>query len=108
FGIYRMEIYFGEWTPGLSVGPPPGDLKLSVGVLWNEHLGRVWVDTNGDGSFLGEKALGDYSKTHDLNWFGQKSGVFDNRLPFGVEIDRSKRAAYISLGRGFHGSAVAG
>lgn len=108
FGMYRDELYFGAWFPGSSLGKPPADVLLSVGVLWDENSNRVWVDTNGDGSFVDQKALGDYGETHDIDWFGSKTGDSDNRLPFGVKLSRDQNAVYISLGKGNHASAVAG
>jgi hypothetical protein len=108
FGIFSAELYFSAWIPGFSTTKPPADVPLSVAVLWDESANRVWVDTNGDGSFLDQRALGDYGETHDLDYFGNKTAEGDNRLPFGVKIDRNQKAAFFSLSRGFHGAAVAG
>lgn len=108
FGIFNARIYFGAWIPGSSPGPAPQSIALTVGVLWDAKANRVWVDTNGDGSFLDQKPLGDYALTHDTDYFGTLSGEGDNRLPFGVKIDSSNRAAYLSLTGGAHATAVAG
>ena len=106
-GTYR----FGIFTNNLILGPEgnshSNSLELSVGVLWDEARGRIWVDTDGDGSFENERALGDYGETHDLGWFGRKDGAKDNRIPFGVKIDVRNKAAYIRIGGG-HGALVGG
>ncbi len=82
-------------------------LSLSVGVLWNPKSSQVWVDTDDDGSFKNQSALGDYAANHDIGWFGTKIGQDDNRIPFGIKIDTAKDAVYIRIG-GDHGALVAG
>ena len=103
FGIFKQDMVLGP-----DIDPSPAKkISLSVGVLWDDAQGKVWVDTNGDGSFADESALGDYGITHDVAWFGKKQGDDDNRIPFGVKIDREKRAVYIRIG-GEHGNFVSG
>ena len=106
-GTYR----FGIFKTDLALGPEDNSktkkLSLSVGVLWDEHSNRIWVDTNGDGSFKNQRALGDYGATHDVDWFGMKDGADDNRIPFGVKMDAAENAAYIRIG-GEHGAFVGG
>lgn len=102
FGIFKQDLFLG----------PEGNsrtkkLSLSVGVLCDQRRGRVWVDTDGDGSFKNQRALGDYGATHDIDWFGTKEGEDDNRIPFGVKIDQAQNAVYIRIG-GHHGAMVAG
>ncbi len=109
FGIYSNEFYLGYhrfWEK--EQDPRLKKVSLSVGVLWDEKGNRVWVDTDGDGDFRNQRALGDYAETHDIDWFGRKEGDNDNRIPFGVKIDRVRNAAYLSIALGGHGALVAG
>jgi hypothetical protein len=106
-GLYR----FGIFQQNLALGPEGNSqtrkLSLSVGVLWDQSKGHVWVDTDGDRSFKSERALGDYAVTHDIAWFGMKTGDRDDRIPFGVKIDAAQNAVYIRIG-GQHGAMVGG
>ena len=103
FGVYRQELVLG----------PQGNshtkkLQLAVGVLVNEKRNRVWVDTNGDGSFRDERALKDFGVAQEIDWFGAKEGDDDNRIPFGVKIDSSRNAIFIGVAEGGHGAGIAG
>ncbi|HEY1501241.1 MAG TPA: S8 family serine peptidase [Acidobacteriaceae bacterium] len=106
-GTYR----FGVLKQDLVLGPVGNShtqkLSLSVGVLWDEQSGKVWVDTDGDGSFRNQRALRDYGQSHDIDWFGTKTGEDDNRIPFGLKIDVAKKAVYVRIG-GEHGNLVSG
>ena len=106
-GTYRFAIFQRDLVLGPEDNSHAKKLSLSVGVLWDEASAKVWVDTNGDGSFANERALGDYGETHDIAWFGTKEGEDDNRIPFGVKIDAAHKAAYIDIG-GEHGVLVGG
>jgi hypothetical protein len=109
FGMYTNEFYLGlfrSWEK--EQDPRLKKVSLSVGALWDETSNRVWVDTDGDGDFRNQRALGDYSATHDVDWFGRKEGETDNRIPFGVKIDRARKAVYLSIATGGHGALVAG
>ena len=103
FGIYQRKVVLGpkgnSHTKSVSIG---------VGVLWSEKRRRVWVDTNGDGSFKDETALADYAESHDVGFFGRDIGGDDNRIPFGVKIDRKGSAVYVAVTNGGHGTFVAG
>jgi hypothetical protein len=104
FGIYSNEFHLGffrSWEK--KQDPQLKKVSLSVGVLWDERRNRVWVDTDGDGDFQNQRALGDYTETHDIDWFGRKEGDDDNRIPFGVKIDRARKAAYLAMALGGHG-----
>jgi hypothetical protein len=106
-GTYRFGIYKQDLVLGPEYNAPSKKLSLSVGVLWDEQNGKVWVDTDGDGSFKNQRALGDYGQTHDIDWFGMKVGEDDNRIPFGVKLDAARQAAYIRIGLE-HGGFVSG
>jgi hypothetical protein len=108
-GVYRFGIFRRE----LILGPPmiskTRKLPLIVGVLLEEKSNRVWVDTNGDGSFADQRPLSDFGITHDIDWFGKQEGKDDNRIPFGVKIDSDKHAVYLTIADGIgHGAAIAG
>jgi len=106
-GTYRFGIYKQDLVLGPEYNSPSKKLSLSVGVLWDEQSGKVWVDTDGDGSFRNQRALGDFGLTHEIDWFGAKAGDEDNRIPFGVKIDPARKAVYIRIG-GEHGNLVSG
>jgi Subtilase family len=106
-GTYRFGIFKTDLVLGPEDNSKTKKLSLSVGVLWDEHGNRVWVDTDGDGSFKNQRALGDYGSTHDVDWFGAKEGENDNRIPFGVKMDAAQNSVYIRIG-GEHGAFVGG
>jgi hypothetical protein len=106
-GTYRFGILRQELVLGPEGNSHAQKITLSVGVLWSEAQGKVWVDTDGDGSFKNQRALSDYALNHDLDWFGAKEGDDDNRIPFGVKIDAAKQSVYVRIGGG-HGALVAG
>lgn len=110
FGIFaKKTLYLGPFRSWEKEQDPRlKSISLSVGVLWDEDGNHVWVDTDGDRSFRNQRALGDYGETHDIDWFGTKVGDDDNRIPFGVKIDRARHAAYLSIAIGGHGAFVAG
>ncbi|HWC74736.1 MAG TPA: hypothetical protein VG454_12445 [Gemmatimonadales bacterium] len=109
FGIFTRYQRLGDFDDDdLLVNPRWKSVWLSVGVLWDERSNRVWVDTDGDLSFRNQRALGDYGITHDIDWFGLQEGDADNRLPFGVKIDRARHAAFLTLAVGGHGAYTAG
>lgn len=98
FGIFAKMFYLGRFRSDLEQQDPHlKSVSLSVGVLWDERRNRIWVDTDGDGSFANQRALGDYAETYDVDWFGRQDGEDDNRIPFGVKIDPIQHAAYLSM-----------
>jgi len=107
-GTYRFGIYERTLVLGPEGNSHAKKLSVGVGVLWEEKQGRVWVDTNGDGSFKDETALADYAESHDIGFFGAKDSTNDNRIPFGVKIDRAKHAIYVSVANDGHGTFVSG
>ena len=107
-GSYRFGIYERTLVLGPERNSHTKKLSLGVGVLWDEQQGRVWVNTRGDGDFSKETALRDYSVSQDIAFFGAKKGDEDNRIPFGVKIDREQHAVYMAIANGGHGTFVAG
>lgn len=106
-GTYRFGVFRRDLVLGPEGNSHTQKLTIAVGVLWSELANRVWVDTDGDGSFANQRALGEYAKTHDVDWFGTKTSDADNRIPFGVHIDASRDAVYVRIG-GMHGAYIAG
>jgi hypothetical protein len=102
---------FGVFTKELVLGPQGNShskkLELSVGVLVDEDKRLAWVDTDGDGSFVNQRPLGDYGQSQDVDWFGTQRGDDDNRIPFGVKLYPARHAIYVRVGGG-HGALVAG
>jgi hypothetical protein len=108
-GLYRFGIYKKELMLGTRWHSHTKKLPLAVGMLMDERSQRVWVDTNGDGSFADETGLTDYAAAHTIAWFGKKVGDEDNRIPFGVKIDNARHAVFITIeDEGGHGAAVVG
>jgi hypothetical protein len=107
-GTYRFGIYERTLVLGPEGNSHTKKLPVGVGVLWEEKQGRVWVDTNGDGSFKDGTPLADYADSHDIGFFGTKDSANDNRIPFGVKIDRAKHAIYVSVANDGHGTFVSG
>ena len=106
-GTYRFGIFRQELILGPTGNSHTKKLTIAVGVLWNQRANRVWIDTDGDGNFKNQHALGDYAETHDVDWFGKKNGDLDDRIPFAVRIDSARNAVYIRIG-GMHGAYIAG
>jgi hypothetical protein len=102
FGVFKQDLILGQERNSRSK-----KLSISAGVLWSPDLGRIWVNKDGTGNFKNNRALGDYGLTHDIDWFGAKEGLDDDRIPFGVKINPALNAAYIRIGGG-HGALVAG
>jgi hypothetical protein len=105
-GAYRFGIFRQDLTLGPEINSKSKKLSLSVGVLW-DGKNRVWVDTDGDGSFRNQRALGDFGTAQDTDWFGTKAGNEDNRIPFGIKIDAARNAVYLRIG-GEHGMFLGG
>jgi hypothetical protein len=107
-GTYRFGVYRKELVLGPQGNSHTKKLALAVGVLLDEKSGQVWVDTNGDGNFKDQRALSDYAVAHEIDWFGTREGDDDNRIPFGVKIDSSRHAVFITIADGGHGAGIAG
>jgi hypothetical protein len=107
-GVYRFGIYERNLVMGPEGNSHTKKITIAVGVLWSEQQGRVWVDTDGDGSFKNETALTDYANSQDVAFFGTKNAENDNRIPFGVKIDNARHAIYLAVANDGHGTFVAG
>jgi hypothetical protein len=106
-GTYR----FGVYSRVLRLPQASGSavkLNLAVGVLWSESRGRVWVDTDGDRDFRDEHGVRDYAVAHEFVFFGSKSALGDNRIPFGIKIDTKRARAFLAISNSSHGTDIAG
>jgi hypothetical protein len=102
FGMYSRVVHLPQAT-GAAI-----EVHLTAGVLWNEMLGRIWVDTDGDHDFRDGKGVRDYAVNHELLFFGSKTVLGDNRIPFGVKIDGKRKRAFFSISGSSHGTDIAG
>ncbi len=107
-GLFHQELTVrGNHSYGSDGYPNTSTLALNVGVLWDPATDHVWIDTDGDGDFTDNSPLTDYGDHHELGWFGRVDTAADNRIPFGVKIDRVHNAIGIGI-RGSHGTWVSG
>lgn len=80
-----------------------------VTVLWDEHAGRVWVDTNQDASFADETPLTDYNSGGGNVLLGRRDAQsYDTRLHLAVTTDTVHHEVFVWMGGTPHGTAVAG
>jgi hypothetical protein len=121
-GTFRIGFYDEEkvdakgfyWREGIDSdinrdGNPPGSKRLFA-VLWNEHSGDVWVDTNQDLSFADEKVLGDFADRHQFGIFGHDNPDTPVResIGFAVQVDKVRKRVAINAGTAMHASLVVG
>ncbi len=105
-GVYRGGIFAVKMAPGSNFDPetPSRAFVLSVGVLWNPATNQVWIDTDGDRDFRNNRPLRDYAVAQEIDWFGRKENGEDQRIPFGVKIDATRGAIWLSLRGSGHGT----
>lgn len=103
-GTYRFGLFASHFPFGFALHDPHvKSITIVAGVLWDERRNLVWVDTNGDRDFRNQRALEDYVKKQDVDYFGRKVGLEDNRIPFGVKIDRDEHAVFLTIATNPHG-----
>lgn len=90
-------------------GNPAGDDGL-FGVLWDERTNDVWVDTNRDLSFTGEKPMTDYARRQEVGVFGKDDPTTPVResTGFAVQTDAVNKFISINLGVYQHASEIMG
>lgn len=88
-------------------GNPEGSSPLFA-VLWDEKTNTVWVDTDQDLSFVGEKELTDFGAKPVYGTFGKDDPATAMRevKAFSVATDRANSAVHIGLLSGWHGTMV--
>jgi hypothetical protein len=85
----------------------PDDNYLSM--LWDERAGRMWVDTNHDGSFADESPLTDYNTDGGYVLLGRRDAqAYDTRLHLALTTDTVRHELFVWMGGTPHGTAVAG
>ena len=122
-GTYRFAVFNeaslgagSEYGPALGATCDGADLNRNgvcnqaFGVLWRVSDNKVWVDTNADSSFSGEKAMTDFAVNRDQGWFGTDNPATSiaERVPFVVQTDGKLKYVNIGIVAGAHGSHVAG
>ncbi len=95
-GMFRHKLALGGFPPA----PDATEINVSVGALWDPQKNEVRVDTDGDGDFTNNRPLHDYGERQEMDWFGTRVGDEDNRVPFGIKIDRERGVVYVDLSRG--------
>jgi hypothetical protein len=80
-------------------------VAIVFGVLWDPVRDVAWIDTNGNFDFRDETPLRDYGVNHDVAYFGVMDKRGDNRIPFGIKIDRTRSSIRIYWG-GMHGATA--
>ena len=107
-GVYRIGLIDERMNRNargdLNLDDNPAGSNGLFAVLWNEKAGTVWVDTNQDHSFAGERALRDYAVSGDTGLFGKDSKT----IGFAVQTDPAHQALFIFPGMAFHGTIVSG
>ncbi|MER7245242.1 S8 family serine peptidase [Kribbella sp. NPDC000426] len=90
-------------------GNPAGSSGL-FGVAWNKAAGKVWVDTNQNGTFADDQAMTDYKVNYDVGTFGTDNPAtpINESMPFVVQTDPADNVVNIGIVSGAHGSHVAG
>ena len=79
-------------------------------MLWDEQTNEVWLDTDRDRSFAGERALKDYSTTRDMGTVGKDEPDTPEReqFAFTVQTAPARKAVAINMLNGGHATMVAG
>ena len=116
-GSYRIGLFNerdtrlgGEVGSDVNRDGNPAGSSGIFAVLWDPATRRVWVDTNQNGNFADEMAMTDYKVNKDVGYFGtdNPATAVNDRMPFVVQTDGSKKVVNIGIVSGAHGSHVAG
>lgn len=114
-GVFRFGLLDASQPLSLlKTGGSPTDTSKPeprpVAVLWDEHSGQVWVDTNDNHSFADEHPLRDFNENQDIGVFGVDDPATPRResIGFGVQVDRPHSFIAINLGIARHGTLILG
>ena len=99
FGSGVLRAYLPQVTPE----------KNSLAVLWQEHTGLVWVDTNLDHSFADEAALTDFNSSHRVGVLGKDDPKTPLRetVAFTILINQQYKLIYLAPLANGHATATA-
>ncbi|MFI5693148.1 S8 family serine peptidase [Kribbella sp. NPDC051586] len=100
----------GELGNDVNRDGNPAGSSGTFGVAWNKTTGRVWVDTNQNGTFADNPAMTDYKINYDIGHFGTDNPAtpISESMPFVVQTDPADNVVNIGIVSGAHGSHVAG
>lgn len=113
FGVFQEAALGATSEYGIGCGADVnrnGVCNEKFAVLWNTATNQVWVDSNADKSFAGEKAMTDYKVNFDIGTFGKDNPATPVResVPFVVQTDGPDKFVNIGIVSGAHGTHVAG
>ncbi len=112
FGVFKeADITGSEYTVGCG-----GDLNRngvcneSFAAVWNTASDTVWVDSDANKSFAGEKAMKNYDANYDIGIFGTDNPSTATRetVPFTIQTDGTDKFINIGVVGAEHGTHVAG
>jgi Subtilase family/Bacterial pre-peptidase C-terminal domain len=112
FGVFKeADITGSEYTIGCG-----GDLNRdgvcneTFAAIWNTASDTVWVDSDANKSFAGEKAMKNYDVNYDIGIFGTDNPSTATRetVPFTIQTDGKDKFINIGVVGAEHGTHVAG
>ncbi|WP_129778180.1 S8 family serine peptidase [Peristeroidobacter soli] len=111
-GVQRIyEIGHKVWSqnavPATEQETAAGVL-ISYPVLWSERSQQAWLDTDLDGDFSDELAVGEYRRTHQFGIVGRDDPKTPVRDTVAYALQREGDRLSFNFGVGNHASAVAG
>jgi subtilase family protein/pre-peptidase len=122
-GTYRFGVFSedsisagSEYAINCGGGVAGADLNRdgvchqSFAAIWDTTSNTVWVDSNADKSFAGEKAMKDYNSSFDIGTFGTDNPSTATResVPFTIQTDGKDKFINIGVVGAEHGTHVAG
>jgi hypothetical protein len=113
FGVFKEDDISAGSEYGIACGADlnrDGVCHQSFAAIWNTSSNTVWVDSNADKSFAGEKAMRDYDVNFDIGIFGTDNPSTATRetVPFTIQTDGADKFINIGVVGAEHGTHVAG
>jgi subtilisin family serine protease len=116
FGVFKEDDISAasEYATGVACGGADlnrdGVCHQSFAAVWDVNSNTVWVDSNADKSFAGEKAMKDYNSSFDIDTFGTDNPSTPTResVPFTIQTDGKDKFINIGVVGAEHGTHVAG
>jgi subtilisin family serine protease len=118
FGVFKEDDISAssEYAINCGGGVAGADLNRdgvchqSFAAIWDTASDTVWVDSNADKSFAGEKAMKNYDVNFDIGIFGTDNPSTATRetVPFTIQTDGKDKFINIGVVGAEHGTHVAG
>jgi subtilisin family serine protease len=118
FGVFREDSISAGSEYGIDCGGGvrgadlnrDGVCHQSFAAIWDTSSDTVWVDSNADKSFAGEKAMKNYDVNYDIGIFGTDNPATATRetVPFTIQTDGADKFINIGVVGAEHGTHVAG